>query len=204
MRFYKQVILPRLTDWSMSSPTLAQYRRQVLAQVQGEVLEIGFGSGLNLSYYPESIRHLVTIDANPGMNQLAQARIARSSIPVENRVLNGENLPMADGTFDSVVSTWTLCSIANVTQALSEIQRVLKPGGRFFFIEHGLSPDPKLQVWQNRLTPLQKVLADGCHFNRNIEQLIRPYFAEVQLEQFAAPGLPKVVGSFYQGVAIKA
>lgn len=203
MGFYSQVILPHLLDFSMSSPQLGKYRQAVLAHVQGEVLEIGFGTGLNLSYYPERIQKLVTVDANPGMNQLAQKRIQQARIQVDNRVLNGESLPMPDQTFDSVVSTWTLCSIARVEQALQEIYRVLKPGGKFCFIEHGLSCDPGVRIWQNRLTPWQKILADGCHLNRNIQQLIEAQFEIVQLEQFYAEGLPKAVGYLYQGVATK-
>lgn len=204
MGFYSQRILPYLLDWGMSDPAMAQYRREVLAKVTGEVLEIGFGTGLNLAYYPEHIHKLVAIDANPGVHNLAQKRIETSNITVDSRVLNGENLPMADNTFDSVVSTWTLCSIAKVEQALQEIYRVLKPGGKFFFVEHGLSNEPKVQIWQNRLTPLQKVIADGCHLNRNIRQLLENQFDTVTLKEFYAEKTPKFVGYLYQGVATKA
>ncbi len=203
MGFYSRRILPYLLDWSMSDSSLSKYRQEVLADVQGEVLEIGFGTGLNLSYYPEHLHKLIAIDANPGVNALAQKRLQASSITVDYRVLNGENLPMADKTFDSVVSTWTLCSIANVEQALKEIYRVLKPGGRFFFVEHGLSNEPQIQVWQNRLTPLQKVIADGCHFNRNIRQLIENQFNTLTLEEFYADSMPKITGYLYKGVATK-
>ena len=203
MGFYSQRILPYLLDWSLSDPTMAQYRREVLANVTGEVLEIGFGTGLNLSYYPESIDKLVAIDANPGVHTLARKRIQKSHITVDNRVLNGENLPMADNTFDSVVSTWTLCSITKVEQALQEIYRVLKPGGKFFFVEHGLSNEPQVQVWQNRLNPIQKVIGDGCHLNRNIRQLIEKRFDTVTLKEFYAEETPKFVGYLYQGVATK-
>ncbi len=203
MGFYSRRILPYLLDWSMSDSSLSKYRQEVLADVQGEVLEIGFGTGLNLSYYPEHLHKLIAIDANPGVNALAQKRLQASSITVDYRVLNGENLPMADKTFDSVVSTWTLCSIANVEQALKEIYRVLKPGGRFFFVEHGLSNEPQIQVWQNRLTPLQKIIADGCHFNRNIRQLIENQFNTLTLEEFYADSMPKITGYLYKGVATK-
>jgi len=204
MGFYSQRILPYLLDWSMSDPTLAKYRQEALADVQGEVLEIGFGTGLNLLYYPEHIHKIATIDANPGMNTLAQKRIQASSITVNHQVLNGENLPMPDNTFDSVVSTWTLCSITNVEQAIEEIYRALKPGGRFFFIEHGLSNEPKIQVWQNRLTPLQKTIVDGCHLNRNIRQLVENQFDTVRLEEFYADKMPKTQGYLYKGIATKA
>ena len=203
MGFYSQVILPQCLDWAMSDPTLSQYRDDVLAEVTGEVLELGFGTGLNLSHYPQHLEKLTTIDANPGMNRIAKKRIQNSSIKVDYRVLNGENLPMADGSFDSVVSTWTLCSIAKVDRAIQEIYRVLKPGGRFYFIEHGLSNEPKIQVWQNRLTPLQKIIADGCHFNRNIQQIVKKQFNNLTIEQFYDPKLPKVGGYMYKGVATK-
>ena len=187
----------------MSGKTFAHYRRQVLANVQGEVLEIGFGTGLNLPYYSDRVTKITTVDANAGANALAQKRIRASSIAIDNQVLNGEHLPMADNNFDSVVSTWTLCSIANVEQALHEIHRVLKPGGRFFFIEHGLSNEATVQRWQNRLTPLQKVIADGCHLNRNMQQLVQQQFASVTLETFYATQMPKAFGYFYQGIATK-
>jgi ubiquinone/menaquinone biosynthesis C-methylase UbiE len=203
MGFYSQRILPYLLDWSLSDSSLAKYRQEVLAGVKGEVLEIGFGTGLNLSYYPEDIHKIITVDDNPGVQRLAQKRIRASSITVDHRVLNGENLPMADNTFDSVVSTWTLCSIENVEQALKEIYRVLKPEGKFFFVEHGLSNEPEIQVWQNRLTPLQKRIAGGCHFNRNIRQLIESQFDIVSLEEFYAEKTPKIMGYFYKGVATK-
>ncbi len=204
MSLYTQMILPRLLDWAMSDPALARYRQEVLAGTEGEVLEIGFGTGLNLPYYPDRIQKITTIDANPGMNKIAQKRIQAARITVDHRVLNGENLPMADCTFDSVVSTWTLCSIAKVEQALKEIHRVLKPGGKFFFVEHGLSDDPKVRVWQHRLTPFQKVIADGCHLDRNIKALIEHEFEAVKLEQFQAQGVSKVAGYLYKGTAIKA
>ncbi|MEB3282763.1 MAG: class I SAM-dependent methyltransferase [Lyngbya sp.] len=204
MGFYSRVILPRLLDWAMSDPAFTQYRQKVLAHVEGEVLEIGFGTGLNLSYYPHHIEKITTVDPNSGMNKLAQKRIEASKIKVENRILNSENLPMADSTFDSVVSTWTLCSIAQVEKALQEIYRVLKPGGKFFFVEHGLSDKPNIQVWQHRLTPLQKIIGDGCHFNRNIQQLLEQQFYSITLEKFDIENFPKVGSYTYLGVATKA
>lgn len=204
MGFYSRNIFPYLLDWAMSDAAIAQYRQQVLANVAGDVLEIGFGTGLNLSYYPENIHKLVAIDANPGVHKLAQKRLQNSSITVDHRVLNGENLPMPDQSFHSVVSTWTLCSIAHVEQALKEIYRVLKPGGCFFFIEHGLSREPNVQVWQNRLNPIQKVIADGCHLNRNIRQLIEAQFETVEIEEFYAEKEPKFIGYLYRGTATKA
>jgi ubiquinone/menaquinone biosynthesis C-methylase UbiE len=204
MNIYSELIFPRLLDTVMSKSLFSQYRQTLLTQVSGEVLDIGFGTGLNLPYYPGTLKKLTAIDINPGMNAIARQRLRNSSLNIDLQQLNGEHLPMADYTFDTVVSTWTLCSIADVNQALREIDRVLKPGGKFLFIEHGLSTDSQVQVWQHRLTPVQKIIADGCHLNRNIEQLITDHnFQIVQLDKFYAQPLPKFGGYFYQGWAIK-
>ena len=203
MNFYERRILPYLLDLSLSSPGLAKHRREILAEVTGEVLEIGFGTGLNLSYYPEQIHKIATVDPNPEIHTIAQKRIASSPIMVEHHILSGEHLPMADESFDSVVSTFTLCSIPNVEQALAEIYRVLKPRGRYFFVEHGLSSEPDVQVWQNRLTPIQKRIAGGCHFNRNIKRLVEEQFDKVTLSELYAEDLPKVAAYLYQGIATK-
>jgi ubiquinone/menaquinone biosynthesis C-methylase UbiE len=160
--------------------------------------------GLNLAYYPnDKVQKITTIDVNPGMNKIAQNRIATSPISVDYQVLNGEKLPMADATFDTVVSTWTLCSIQQVESAISEIYRVLKPGGKFLFIEHGLSNEPKIQTWQHRLTPIQKIIADGCHLDREIKSLIAKQFANLTVQEFYAPNKPKIGAYFYQGIATK-
>lgn len=203
MNIYSQYIFPRLLDWSMDSPSVSNYRKALLQDVTGEVLEIGFGTGLNLAYYPEQIKKLTTIDINSGMNQLARKRIANAPFQVDLQVQNGESLPFKEEAFDSVVSTWTLCSIANIDQALQEIYRVLKPAGKFFFIEHGLSDNPKVQIWQNRLTPFQKIIGDGCHLNRNIKKLISQHFPTIELENFKLETEPEIIGYLYQGIATK-
>jgi ubiquinone/menaquinone biosynthesis C-methylase UbiE len=212
MNIYSRWIFPTLIDRVMSGEDFSIYRRDVLADATGEVLEIGFGTGLNLAHYPSGggaapkehrIQRLTTVDINPGMNKIAQARIAASQITVDYQVLNGEQLPMADATFDTVVSTWTLCSIKNVEQAIAEIYRVLKPGGKFLFIEHGLSNEPKIQTWQHRLTPLQQIIADGCHLDREIKRLIAQQFTNLAVREFYKAGAPKIGGYFYQGIAIK-
>ncbi|MEM9161885.1 MAG: class I SAM-dependent methyltransferase [Cyanobacteria bacterium P01_F01_bin.4] len=186
MSFYSQIIFPRLLDWSMSGQSFACYRRDLLSTVQGNVLEIGFGTGLNLSHYPASVEALTVVDPNPGCNAIAARRIQASPMTVDVRLLSGECLPFAEASFDSVVSTWTLCSIPKVGQALQEICRVLKPGGRLFFIEHGLSPESDIRTWQNRLTPLQKRIADGCHLNRPIKDLVSEVFGSVEVDEFYA------------------
>lgn len=204
MGFYDQKILPYLIDLSLSAPSLAKHRRDTLAGVTGEILEIGFGTGLNLPYYPDQIRKIATVDSNPGIQAIAQKRIAASLIGVDHHVLSGENLPMADQSFDSVISTFTLCSIPDVERAIAQIYRVLRPGGRFFFLEHGLSCEPSVQLWQNRLTPIQKRIAGGCHFNRNIRQLIEQQFDQVTLNELYLENAPKVASYLYKGIAAKA
>jgi ubiquinone/menaquinone biosynthesis C-methylase UbiE len=204
MGIYSRLIFPRLLELSMSSKSLTAYRQQLLEAVSGDVLEIGFGTGLNLPHYPEAVTSLTTLDPNEGMGAIAQKRIDHSPIPVQTQLISGENLPMPEASFDNVVCTWTLCSIPNAPQALAEAYRVLKPGGKFFFIEHGLSDEAGIQTWQNRLTPIQRVVADGCHLNRKIDALIRDVFDQVEVESFYAPDLPKIMGYFYRGVATKA
>lgn len=203
MGFYSNLVIPYCIDLSMSGSNLQQYRQEMLKDISGEILEIGFGTGLNLPHYPEQVTKITTVEPNLGMQKLARSRIKQSQITVDYKVLNCESLPMRDATFDSVVCTWTLCSIPLVEQAIAEVERVLKPGGKFLFIEHGLSQDPRVQVWQNRLTPIQKVIADGCHLNRRIKELVEQQFLTVTIKQFYAPKLPKVIGYMYQGVAVK-
>ncbi|MEM8639450.1 MAG: class I SAM-dependent methyltransferase [Cyanobacteria bacterium P01_G01_bin.54] len=203
MGFYARVIIPTIMDWTMGGPEIAAYRQALLADIAGTVLEIGVGTGLNLAHYPETVTALTTIDPNPGMSRRARARLTALNCPAEHQVLGGETLPMAAASFDHVVSTWTLCSIAQVEQALAEIRRVLKPGGQFHFIEHGLGDRPTLQTWQHRLTPLQKIIADGCHLDRDIPELVATQFSQVAIEAFNIPSLPKIVGYTYKGVATK-
>ncbi|HEV3259773.1 MAG TPA: class I SAM-dependent methyltransferase [Gemmataceae bacterium] len=169
----------------MDRPFLAKHRQQLLATVYGEVLEIGFGTGLNLPHYPAQVRRITTVDPNAGMQRLAQRRVRRSKIEVDQRVLSGERLPFEHDRFDCAVSTFTLCSIKDVNQALSEVYRVLKPAGKFLFLEHGLSPEPTVQKWQHRLNWLEMRFADGCHLDRNMNELVaaRP-FSSIEIEGF--------------------
>jgi ubiquinone/menaquinone biosynthesis C-methylase UbiE len=142
----------------MSSKELHPLRKQSLRNVSGRVLEIGFGTGLNLPFYPEDVEEVYAVDVNPAMAPKALARIEKVSFPVQHHVISGEAMPMENDSFDFVVSTFTLCSIAEVEQAIVEIWRVLRPGGRFCFLEHGLSSDPSVASWQKRLNPIQQVL----------------------------------------------
>lgn len=188
----------------MSGEKMAPYRANLLRHAQGKVLELGFGSGLNLPFYPPTIHEIHALEVNKGMQPLARKNINRTSLPVHYHSLDAEQLPFPDNFFDTVVSTWTLCSIEHVSQALKEASRVLKPNGKFLFTEHGLSNEPRVQKWQHRLTPIQKILAEGCRLNRNIEGLIADAgfkFIELQKEYMADE--PKIAGYLYIGIAAK-
>ena len=179
-------------------------RKNILKNVSGEVLEIGFGTGLNLPHYPSTVTKLTIIDKNPGMNKQAQGRISASKIKVDNKVLNGEELPFEDESFDSVVSTFTLCSIQDIDKSLKEIYRALKPEGKFFFQEHGLADDPKIRKWQNRINPLQKVWADGCNLNRDIKFLIEQTgFNLIEFKNYFLEKGLKTHTFMYEGIACK-
>jgi ubiquinone/menaquinone biosynthesis C-methylase UbiE len=204
MSFFSQVIVPRLCDILLNKSLLARHRRGLLAGAYGDVLEIGFGTGLNLPYYPERVRKLTAVDPNPGMHRLAQKRIRRRGVEVEQHVLGGERLPFEDGRFDCAVSTFTLCSVEDVARALREVYRVLKGGGAFLFLEHGLSPEPRVRKWQRRLDWLQARLANGCHLDRDIKALVAAQpFASVEVKEFYLERRPRTHGYIYRGVATK-
>jgi ubiquinone/menaquinone biosynthesis C-methylase UbiE len=202
--FYSRVIFPRLCDWALSQPFVAQQRQQLLAAAGGDVLEIGFGTGLNLPHYPARVRKLTAVDPNAGMHRLAQRRIRQTCIEGDQILLEGERLPFKESTFDCVVSTFTLCSVADANRVLSEVFRVLKPTGRFLFLEHGLSPDPDIQHWQLRLNWLQMRLGDGCRLDRNIkEMIVAQPFSSVECSEFYLDRSPKTHGYVYRGLAAK-
>jgi ubiquinone/menaquinone biosynthesis C-methylase UbiE len=204
MGYYSRVIFPYVCDLAMRQPFLAPYRRDLLATVSGNILEIGFGTGLNLAFYPPQVRKISTVDPNIGMHAKAKNRIAQSGVEVDRRMLACERLPFAEKTFDCVVSTWTLCSIEDVQQAMSEVYRVLKPGGRFLFLEHGLSPEPGVQKWQRRLNALTVRLAGGCRLDRDIKAIVTAQpFAPAPVEEFYAGNFPRTHGYMYRGAATK-
>jgi ubiquinone/menaquinone biosynthesis C-methylase UbiE len=202
--FYSQSVFPRLCDILLGRPFVAEHRRKLLAHADGDVLEIGFGTGLNLPHYPGRVCKISTVDPNVGMHRLAQKRIRQSGIEVDQHVLSGEQLPFGDGAFDSVVSTFTLCSIGNVGQAVAEVYRVLKQGGRFLFLEHGLSPEPGVRRWQRRLNWLEQRLGDGCRLDRNIRALVAAQpFSSLEVEEFYLEKTPRTHGYVYRGMATK-
>lgn len=173
MGLYDRHILPHLIDFACGMGAVMKARSQLVPQARGRVLEIGIGSGLNLSFYdPQRVEVVVGVDPSAEMQALARERAARCQVPVEMIALELGQIQAADASFDDIVCTFTLCTIPDAIAALREMRRVLKPGGRLLFCEHGLAPDLPVVRWQKRLTPLWKPLAGGCHLDRDIPALI--------------------------------
>ena len=188
----------------MDKPFWAKHRQQQLADVAGTILEIGVGTGLNLPHYPGHVRSIVTVDPNPGMNKKLQRRVEACGIEVDQRIVGSETLPFEDAKFDCIVSTITLCSIPDVTVAMAELYRVLKPGGRLLFLEHGISPEAKVSNWQRRLNWLQKRFGDGCTLTLDVPMLLATQpFCSVEIDTFYLEQTPKTHGYMYRGVATK-
>ncbi len=204
MGFYVDQVLPRITNVALRGKEVNAIRSRVCGDLEGEVLEVGFGSGLNVPYYPPAVSHVQAVDPATVGRRLAAGKVAASAVPVDYVGLDGERLPLDDESVDHVLTTWTLCTIQDVDQALGEMRRVLRPGGSFHFAEHGRAPDPHVARWQDRLTPIQRRLFGGCHVNRPIDDLVRRAGFEFgRLENYFLRG-PKPLGYMYEGVAIKA
>lgn len=203
MAFYREQVLPRITNVLLSNKEFAKLRRRVASDLTGDVLEVGFGSGLNVPHYPADVRRVLAVDPATVGRKLAARRAAQSSVPVEYVGLDGGALPVETASVDHVLVTWTLCTIPAVEDALGEMRRVLRPGGRLHFVEHGRSPDPKVARTQDRLNPFQMWWAGGCHLNRPIDRLIEGAgFQMEQLDKFYAKG-PKAFGYLYEGRAVR-
>jgi ubiquinone/menaquinone biosynthesis C-methylase UbiE len=202
MGFYQNYIVPWLTHLSMGQTQLVPYRSRVVSNATGRVLEIGIGSGLNLPFYSQSVNEIVGLDPSPRLLEMADEAARRSSVPVELIEGTAEAIPIEAASIDTVVTTWTMCSIPNLDQALQEVRRILRPSGRLLFVEHGLSPDPRVAWWQDRLTPVWMHLSGGCHLNRAIEDVIkRAGFSIEQLDKGYLTG-PKIMTFVYEGLAI--
>ncbi len=204
MGFYDTHVLPRLVHHVCGARTLDGMRRRVCAGLTGEVVEIGFGSGSNVEFYPPAITSVHAVEPSDAAWRLAGKRVAASPVPIERVGLDGQSLPLPDAAFDAALSTWALCTIPDPVTALVEVRRVLKPGGALHFVEHGLAPDVPVQKWQHRLEPIQKRVAGGCHLTRPTAELITTAgFELVELDEFYQRGAAKVAAAQSLGVAVR-
>jgi ubiquinone/menaquinone biosynthesis C-methylase UbiE len=201
--FYRQFVVPRLINFAMSNKDAARCRSEIVPQARGEVLEIGIGSGFNLPFYSNQVTKIRGVDPSSKLLQMAQKRANSLVIPVDLMNASAEELPVENQGVDTVVMTWSLCSISNPEAALAEMLRVLKPGGDLLFVEHGRSPDARIRVWQDRINRPWRAFAGGCNLNREVDRLISAAgFRILQLNQSYLPG-PKPLTFTYSGSARK-
>jgi SAM-dependent methyltransferase len=203
MGLYGDQVLPRVIDVLGGMKATEPQRKRVCDGLAGEVIEIGFGSGLNVPFYPSAVDRVAAIEPADVGWKLARKRLDATTVPVQRSGLDGQSLPFGDDTFDAALSTWTMCTIPHLDAALGELRRVLKPGGRLHFVEHGLAPDEPVQRWQHRLEPVQKRLFGGCHLTRPVvDSLTGAGFTIEEVDVFYEDGSPKFVGANSLGVAI--
>lgn len=201
MNFYRHFVLPHLINSSMSNKDVARCRSQIVPEARGQVLEVGVGSGLNLSFYSTQVTRVCGVDPSTELLQMARKRADTVNVPVELLQASAEELPVENQEFDTIVMTWTLCSIPHASKAVAEMHRALKPGGNLLFVEHGLAPEPKVSLWQNRLNRPWRALAGGCNLNREIDRLISfGGFRILQLDTSYLPG-PRAFTFTYRGCA---
>jgi ubiquinone/menaquinone biosynthesis C-methylase UbiE len=205
MAFYRERVFPRILNLVMNTAVNREIRERVCADLEGEVVEIGFGTGLNLPHMPESVTSLRAVDPSELAERIAAPRVAASPIPVQRAGLDGQRLPFDDQTADAVLSTWTLCTIPDAVAALREVRRVLRPGGTLHFVEHGVAPDANVRTWQDRFNPIQNRIGSGCNLNRDIPALVEAGGLRIdRLDTYYAEGHPKIFGWTYEGVAVPA
>ena len=205
MSFYRNQVLPRFQDKAMDRKDLREIRDRVCSGLTGDVVEIGFGTGLNSPHYPAEVVKVAAVEPSALCVRIAQPRIAATTAEVKLAGLTGEALDLPSEEFDAALSTWTLCTIPKVDAALAEIRRVLKPGGKFHFVEHGHAPDARVARWQKRFEPPWKRVAGGCHVTRPIPELIEGAgFHMEALETYYMKGEPKIFGYTFEGIASKA
>jgi ubiquinone/menaquinone biosynthesis C-methylase UbiE len=202
MGVYSEQVLPRIIDVGCNMKASHPQRRRVCEGLAGDVVEIGFGSGLNVPFYPTAVTQVTAVEPADVGWKLAGKRLRKTRVPVHRAGLEAEALPFPDGRFDAALSTWTMCTIPDIAAALRELRRVLKPDGKLHFVEHGLAPDEGVRVWQHRLEPVQKRLFGGCHLTRPIVELLKDGgFAISELDVYYEEGAPKFLGANSLGVA---
>lgn len=202
MSFYQEHIVPHLVSLAMRNRELAPYRERVLARAEGRVLEIGIGAGPNLAFYPARVKEILALEPSAKLLRMAERAAARSAVSVKFMEASAEAIPLDRGSVDTVVMTWTLCSIPDASLALAEMRRVLKKGGQLLFVEHGLSPEASVRKWQDRLTPLWKRIAGGCHLNRATPALLENAgFRVTHLTTGYMKRGPKMMTFLYEGCA---
>jgi ubiquinone/menaquinone biosynthesis C-methylase UbiE len=200
MGFYDDFILPRLIDLAMRNKQLLPFRERVIGAAEGRVLEVGVGSGRNLPFYRSPANEILALEPSPKLVAMARGA-AHSAVPVKFLEASAENVPLDDGAIDTVVTTWTLCSIPQAATALAEMRRVLRPGGKLLFAEHGLAPSASVRWWQDRLTPAWRRISGGCHLNRPIRSMIEDAgFRIERIETGYIPG-PRPMTFMYEGSA---
>jgi len=201
MGFYNDVLLPKLCHLAMRNRRLLPYRERVVGLAEGRVLEVGVGSGLNLPFYRAGVREVVALEPAPKLIAMATRLTRASAVPVRLIEASAEAIPIDDDSIDTVVTTWTLCTIPQADVALAEVRRVLRRSGRLAFVEHGLAPDKRVRYWQDRLTPAWRSISGGCHLNRPIRRMIEASgFRVDRLETGYMPG-PKPMTFMYEGSA---
>ena len=206
MALWREHVVPRLTDVMLGTGEVRGHRQRVIAGLRGEVVEVGFGSGLNVPLYPAEVEKVYAVDPSAVGRKLATKRVEASRVPIRFVGLDGQDIPLDDASVDAALSTFTLCTIPDVTRALHELRRVLRPGGQFHFLEHGLCPEPATASWQHRLNGLQQRLAAGCNLDRPIDRLVRDAgfeIRELRNDWFKGPRPVKPWNYLYEGAATK-